>query len=138
MTVVVDGQCASSCANYIFTAGAQKVIRSGWVGFHGNLSAGMTVGQSYNRNSLKKEGLTEYEIEQNIINGQKGAIQEAAFLNELGVKQDLFDKSWLGGNGPTKSYEFLCPTPAAMERYGIMNVTGNQDLSATPQSLLEE
>ncbi|MBC7691949.1 MAG: hypothetical protein H7222_09275 [Methylotenera sp.] len=37
--LIVDGFCASSCANYAFTSGATKFIKKGWVGYHGNLSA---------------------------------------------------------------------------------------------------
>jgi hypothetical protein len=37
--VIVDGICLSSCANYLFTAGRQKMIRNGVVGFHGNTGA---------------------------------------------------------------------------------------------------
>lgn len=39
MTVIVDGFCASSCANYLFTVGFKKEIRKGWIGYHGNMTA---------------------------------------------------------------------------------------------------
>jgi hypothetical protein len=39
LDVVVDGVCASSCANYIFCAAKTKTIKHGFVGFHGNITA---------------------------------------------------------------------------------------------------
>ena len=36
VTVIVDGYCLSSCANYIFAAAERKEIPHGIVGFHGN------------------------------------------------------------------------------------------------------
>jgi hypothetical protein len=37
LDVVVDGLCASSCANYLFTAGRHKTVLPGsYVGFHGD------------------------------------------------------------------------------------------------------
>jgi hypothetical protein len=35
LDVVVTGRCASSCANYLFAAGARRTIRDGVVAFHG-------------------------------------------------------------------------------------------------------
>ncbi len=37
--VTVTGYCMSSCANYLFTAGRQREIRNGIVGYHGNVKA---------------------------------------------------------------------------------------------------
>lgn len=42
--VIVDQYCLSSCANYLFTAGQNKEIRNGIVGFHGNTIAASHTG----------------------------------------------------------------------------------------------
>lgn len=37
--IEVQGICVSSCANYIFTAGRNKILNKGIVGYHGNITA---------------------------------------------------------------------------------------------------
>jgi hypothetical protein len=55
LTVIVDGFCASSCANYLFTVGVKKEIHKGWVGFHGNMTAMLATDWDKNSKRMREE-----------------------------------------------------------------------------------
>lgn len=128
--VVVDGICLSSCANYLFTAGRQKTIREGVVGFHGNTRA-----------SVGREGIDAYienlpsELNQSAREAYRAELAltlswERVFFADLGIDQALFERTQQAdkGMGDGKTYAFLLPTPATFKRYGIHHVKGEQSL----------
>jgi hypothetical protein len=132
MTMVVDGICASSCANYLFTAGLNKEIRRGWVGFHGNITALM--GQSWDEaaRKLKEEGgLSDQQISELHARFMASAEIEQKYLEKAGVHQALFERTQKPDKGMDDgvTYHFLLPGPETFERYGIRNVVGRHDLS---------
>lgn len=132
MTVIVDGFCASSCANYLFTAGKNKEIRRGWVGYHGNMTAALSQDWDENAKKMKEDyKLTEeqvFEIHHRLLESAK---IEQNYLREIGVSQELFDRTQMRdkGMGDGIDYTFLVPKLETSERYGIKNVLGKQDLT---------
>lgn len=127
--VVVDGVCLSSCANYLFTAGRNKTIRNGVVGFHGNVRALTAQGgsQAATQNLLRTMGRAERaayraELEQTVA-------WERRFFADLGIDQALFERTQRPDKGKDgETYAFLLPTPATFRRYGVRNVKGVQSL----------
>lgn len=147
LTVIVDGVAGSSAANYLFTAGRQKVIRNGFVGFHGNTQA---VASKKNADeellaSISTSGVTfTKEQVDAIINDAKATtaktIQlEKQFFADLGISQKLFDITQQDGKGLPEylkmNFEFLLPSVRTMEYFGIRNVSGHQDIETAEQMM---
>jgi len=140
ITVIVDGVAGSSAANYLFTAGKRKVIRNGFVGFHGNATAynAQTDGEREMALAAKKAGLPEEAIVKMLEDFRKQNRETAAlekeFFKKLGISQRLFDVTQEDGKGlpsaMNMSFEFLLPSVYTMEKFGIRNVVGRQDIGA--------
>ncbi|MBI2608143.1 MAG: hypothetical protein HYW47_00905 [Deltaproteobacteria bacterium] len=129
--VIVDGICASSCANYIFIAAQNKNIRSGIVGYHGNITAFLKFDWEKTAKELKEEqGMNDEQVELFRQQLEQSSRLEQDFLVDVGVSQDLFDRSQQSdkGKGDGENYALFLPSPESFEKYGIANVTGNQDL----------
>lgn len=137
--VTVIGKCLSSCANYIFVAGRERELREGIVGFHGNVKAcfsGPKLQPALDdiRAQLRQEDppLSEDEIksvlDRFIAENEKQISDEAKLLTEIGISQELFDRSCEAdkGMGDGKEYSFLLPKPATFLRYGFLNIIGDQ------------
>ena len=105
--VAVDTLCFSSCANYIFTAGQNKIIREGGiVGWHGSAQQEMVIAESTGKSLdevfrelavdfLKENGEanpSESKIEEEIKLIQEMTAQDTAreqeFLEKIGVPVD--------------------------------------------------
>lgn len=84
--------CMSSCANYVFTAGARKIVGSAaTVAFHGGLSSmEFTVGGS---DKDAYAAMTQQQQAAYMANFRKGLepmiAREAAFFKSIGVRQDI-------------------------------------------------
>ncbi|PIU01146.1 MAG: hypothetical protein COT74_01170 [Bdellovibrionales bacterium CG10_big_fil_rev_8_21_14_0_10_45_34] len=132
LNIVVDGICASSCANYLFPVGYNKEIRRGWVGFHGNVTAFLAIDWQKVVVKLKEDkNLTDEQIaefHQRLLASSK--LEEELFA-ELGVSQTLFDRTQTPDKGMHNdvAYSFLVPKPETFIRYGIQRVKGSQDLT---------
>lgn len=147
LTVIVDGIAGSSAANYLFVAGTKKVIRNGFVGFHGNARAYAVRGGRDQRAdimaSIKKNDiqLSKEQIDTlvNEANAESAkTIQlEKQFFKSLGISQELFDLTQQEGKGLPEhlnmDFEFLLPSNRTMERFGIGNVSGRQDVEVAEQ-----
>lgn len=137
--VIVVGECLSSCANYLFTAGHQREIRGGIVGYHGNVQACFgspeqrEQGRRHLEESARRHGLTEEEIrrsqEMNERRIERELADEARLLAVMGVSQGLFDRSCTAdkGAGDGRRYAFLLPKRTTFERYGLWGIVGEQD-----------
>jgi hypothetical protein len=129
--ISVEGRCISSCANYLFTAAAKKVLNKGVVGFHGNTKACFT-GKKWEERAKKflNAGLTQDQVDEVYQDIQETIKVEEQFLAMVGVSQEIFDITCTDEKGMSdgKSYSVLLPLPATFERFGIFNVTGTQDL----------
>lgn len=127
--VEVQGICMSSCANYIFTAGRNKILNRGIVGYHGNMTALVnSIGKEGLINQMKQNGLSEQQAT-DFYNYYINEVlpHEKAFFSGLGISQDLFDRTQRDDKGMGFGvYSALLPKHATFEKYGIHNVTGEQ------------
>lgn len=84
--------CLSSCANYVFTAGAHKIVSSNaMIGFHGGLSSKeFTIGGSkkeeYDAMNATRKAAFQAELRRE---QQPRLDRETAFFNLIGVRQAL-------------------------------------------------
>ncbi len=123
LAVVVQGMCASSCANYLFLAGHAKKIDHGIVGFHGNWKA-MVATDKFKKEAQSIAPEQRYDIL--AYHGQK-VRQESDFFSKAGVDQSLFDKTQKENDDGL--YDIYVPGPNIFEKYGIHDVIGAQDMS---------
>jgi hypothetical protein len=139
LTVVVEGIAMSSAANYIFLAGKKKIIKTGAIGFHGNAQA---TNKKTNFDSLKKELQSKYKITDEYFNQIKNQTLETEelekkFYNEIGISQKFFDMTQEDGKGLESKlnfdFDFLIPSTATMEKFGIKNVEGKSDINFAEQ-----
>jgi hypothetical protein len=124
LTVVVDEYCVSSCANYLFTAGARRVIAEGGVVvWHGNDSqkdgrefaqCGRTV-SSLDGSSWLPAEISEMASDADAI-AQRVA-DDLAFFKEIGVN----DYIARAGQEPV-FYGNFTMTVSDMAKFGLVNV----------------
>ena len=140
--VIVDGVAVSSGANYLFTAGKRKTICRGFVGFHGNANAALknkkTLEESLRtfRSEAAKSGMDQEQIEESVK--ENLAVMDATikmekeFFAKLGISQELFDITQEEAKGLSQkmnlNFDFLLPSIRTMEKFGIRNVEGKQDV----------
>ncbi|HWR58808.1 MAG TPA: ATP-dependent Clp protease proteolytic subunit [Thermodesulfovibrionales bacterium] len=135
--VIVDGMAASSGANYLFTAGKRKTICRGFVGFHGNNAAlDRKALEESIRSASAKIGTSREQIEEAVR--ENLAVMEATkklekeFFAKLGISQELFDMTQEDAKGLSQkmnlNFDFLLPSIRTMEKFGIRNVEGRQDI----------
>lgn len=131
LTVVVDGVCTSSCANYLFVAGHRRELRRGMVGFHGNVKACFTGPEKHRAElaQMRKYAIPEAKIRRLMALEKTELADEARLLKTMGVDQALFERTCTmdKGMGDGKFYDFLLPTHATFEKYGLHGVIGDQD-----------
>ena len=136
--VIVDGVAGSSAANYLFIAGRRKTICRGFVGFHGNAGAGSdkkALEESI-RSGAAGTGASPEQIEKTIketsATVEATKEMEKAFFGTLGISQKLFDLTQMDAKGLAPelnlNFEFLLPSLRTMEKFGITNVEGRQDI----------
>lgn len=92
LTVKVMEFCLSSCANYVFTAGARKIVSSNaMIGFHGGLSSNeFSIGGSRKAafDAMTAAEKSAYQAE--LKRGQQPQLErEIAFFRSIGVRQEL-------------------------------------------------
>lgn len=136
--IIVDGVAASSAANYLFAAGKRKTICRGFVGFHGNAGAVKDIKALAKsiRVSAAKAGASSEQIAQTLKETIKTTHEtvkmEKEFFAKLNISQKLFDVTQTDTKGlPPElnlKFEFLLPSVKTMEKFGIRNVEGRQDV----------
>ena len=136
--VIVDGMAGSSAANYLFTAGKSKIICRGFVGFHGN--AGAVKDKKALARSIRalaaKAGASREQIAKTLQEAMKVKDKtiklEKEYFTKLGISQKLFDVTQKESKGLAPElnlkFEFLLPSAKTMEKFGIRNVEGRQDV----------
>ena len=92
LNVKVMEFCLSSCANYVFTAGARKIVSSNaMIGFHGGLSSKeFSIGGSQKAayEAMTATGKAAFKAE--LKRGQQLQLdRESAFFKTIGVRQEL-------------------------------------------------
>lgn len=136
--VIVDGVAASSAANYLFAAGRRKKICRGFVGFHGNAGAGSDKKalEETIRSAAARTGMDQDQIEKAIKEAMavedETKKMEKEFFTKLGISQKLFDVTQMDAKGLLQelnlNFEFLLPSLKTMEKFGLRNVEGKQDI----------
>jgi len=84
--------CLSSCANYVFTAGAHKIVSSNaMIGFHGGLSSKeFSIGGSKKAEYDAMTATQQAAFHAKLRREQQSSLdRETAFFNKIGVRQDL-------------------------------------------------
>jgi hypothetical protein len=137
--VIVDGVAGSSAANYLFNAGKSKTICRGFVGFHGNAGAvkedRKALARSFRAFSAKA-GASREQIAKTLQEFMKVKDEtvklEKEFFTKLGISQKLFAVTQKESKGLAPElnlkFEFLLPSVKTMEKFGIRNVEGRQDV----------
>ncbi len=109
LDVEIEGKCFSSCANYVFPAGARKVIRDGaFVGWHGSETQYEILALSDPRRSAAE--LERQELQRALLQANNMSVSspeframlgeqlkrmevsrqdEAAFFNEIGIDREF-------------------------------------------------
>lgn len=92
LNVKVMEFCLSSCANYVFTAGARKIVSSNaMIGFHGGLSSReFSIGGSRKREyeAMNATGKAAFQAELR-RERQPQLDRETAFFNTIGVRHEI-------------------------------------------------
>lgn len=154
--VIVVGECLSSCANYLFVAGHQREIRSGVVGYHGNVKAcfggppdpaAEEADEADFERWMRERGESEETIRRSLEQSRADRpfrrqrleaqiADEARLLAIMGVSQALFDRSCTDHKGSTdgREYDFYAPRRASFERYGLWGIVGEQDAAVIAAS----
>lgn len=92
LNVKVMEFCLSSCANYVFTAGAKKIVsNNAMIGFHGGLSSqefsiGGSRKEEYDAMDATRKAAFQAELRRE---RQPQLDRETAFFNSIGVRQEI-------------------------------------------------
>lgn len=115
MDVEVQMLCASSCANYIFPAGARKLISPGAiVGWHGNVTHLAYLDRM-------DPGRSSEQVREHI---RHLAAREAAFFRRIGVDGYV---CWFGKLAPYNVRGTYALSVNDMQAFGIANVIASKD-----------
>jgi hypothetical protein len=127
--VVVEHQCLSSCANYVFPSGRHKTIRRhAVVAWHGNYhhlqATGLWLDDIESRMARTGEDreTARVKVKQQM---QDLVIRERDFFREIGVDQRL---CWVGKMPPYSSPDYFTMSANDMLYYGVHSVTIEGDL----------
>ena len=122
LDVEVVGNCFSSCANYLFPAGAHKTISGlGVVGWHGNMNHLLYLHAS-GQKRLSDHERTDVE--------RQAALEKAFFAS---IQVDEF-VCWFGKIAPYKVRNLYFLDAEDMARFGIQDVTVRRGYSLTDLS----
>jgi hypothetical protein len=121
--VVVEGHCLSSCANYVFPAGARKVIRPGAVvAWHGSyrhlVETGLWRGDVDHRMEAHGED-RDTARRRARAEAERLAALEDAFFAEIGVDPRL---CWFAKVAPYHVPDYYTLSVADMARFGVTGV----------------
>jgi hypothetical protein len=133
--VIVEGYCLSSCANYVFPAGRQKIIRPGAVvGWHGNYHhlAATGLWRDDVRRRMRRDGEDEATATR-IVRKQvdKLVALEKRFFALIGVNEFV---CWVGKMPPYNIPAYYFMSVQDMAHFGIRSVTAPADYVATDMS----
>lgn len=123
LVVVVKGYCASSCANYVFTAGKSRII-DGVVAWHGSLEqkdfrelhlCGRTYSSLF---GTRMPQWSEAEREEALASWNKYRARQAAFFDSIGVDEYITR----AGQEPNFLRGDFTYDVATMEAFGLRNI----------------
>lgn len=135
LDVVVEDICLSSCANYVFTAGVNKLIRPGAVvAWHGNyhhlLNTGLWQDEIVTRMTRYQESRQQaYAFVAKQVNQ---LVQlEKQFFNRIGVDESL---CWIAKMPPYNVSQYYFLSVADMARFGVRQVQAADNYPASDVS----
>lgn len=122
--VVVEHQCLSSCANYVFPAGRRKIIgRNAVVAWHGNYhhlqATGLWVDDIESR--MARTGEDRDSARARVERQMQDLVRrEREFFRAIGVDQRL---CWVGKMPPYSAPDYFTMSADDMLRFGVRSVT---------------
>jgi len=135
LTLEVHDYCFSSCANYVFTAAAKKIIRpNAVVAWHGNyhhlLDTGLWRDDVPPR--MQRTGESRAIARQKVLAQVQDLVKrEKAFFKTIGVDQYL---NWIGKMPPYSARNYYFLSPVDMARFGVRQVEAPKDYPNTDTS----
>lgn len=135
LTLEIKDKCFSACANYVFTAAARKIIRSGAVvAWHGNYHHLFHTGLWRDDIPIRMQrtGENESTAEQKVLEQVRHLVKlEKKFFAKINVDQYL---CWIGKMPPysARNYYFLSTTD--MVRFGVRHVEAPAEYPKTDTS----
>jgi hypothetical protein len=123
LDVEVADVCLSSCANYVFTAGARKILRPGAVvGWHGSYTHLLETGQwtddvAYRIRAYGEDGPTARLNARRMV--ERLVRMERAFFDEIGVDGYI---CWVGKMPPYDAPDYYTLSVPDMARFGVTGV----------------
>jgi hypothetical protein len=122
--VVVDGNCFSSCANYIFPAGNVKyIVGDGILGWHGTIEHRLYQ-HAHGLRGVEKSILASFE---------KTAAKERQFYADLGLNGYI---AWFGKLAPYKAHNMYFLSKEDMEYFGLKSLHVRDNYLASDLSRL--
>ncbi len=117
LDVVVDGACASTCANYFFAVAKTKTILPGaWVGWHGGQTT-MLMSVPF---KLDQTGVPSFLHGMFTSQFEPWAKREQALYAQAGLPLDLLTYSYY--HAVLTDSDFWSPSPQTYAAFGITNV----------------
>ena len=135
LTLEVRDYCFSSCANYVFTAAARKIIRTGAVvAWHGNyhhlLRTGLWRDDVPSR--MQRTGESRAVASQRVLELVQDLVKrEKKFFATISVDQYL---TWVGKMPPYSARNYYFLAPGDMARFGVRQVQAPKDYPNTDTS----
>lgn len=118
--IVVNGICASSCANYFFIASKRKkVAQESLLLFHGGITP-MIENKGQMVEQMTSAGFPPEQIGSYLKSWQEGAEKERALYKKAGVDMALLEYSHRVTNG---AYDFWAPPLATLKKLGVKDIT---------------
>lgn len=127
LEIIVDGMCMSSCANYLFLAGAKKYLSAsdgaegtrGVVCYHGTSKTSVTDRWESKVIELRNRGISPEQIEAYRKKSVIQAQEEGEFFESIGVDGDTLHTRSPG-------YKWVCPSASGFRSMGV-SVEGEMD-----------
>ncbi len=121
LDIIVEGICASSCADYFFIAAHEKTVLPGsLVMWHGGLISTLRHESREMRDYMRRAGMEPEQIEGQLQTWREGAAREGALYQKAGVDMALLDYSTVATE---RTYDFWAPPPDTLKRLGVGNIT---------------
>lgn len=127
--VKVVEYCLSSCANYVFTAGKEKIVSNfAMIGFHGGASSTRFNMQAVqeSQKGMSAEEIARFKQAFQELRGKYIRLEED-FYRQIGVRQDI---TTIGQSGEYEARYSGRPevvgwyyTPGALGKLGVANIT---------------
>lgn len=132
LSVIVDGYCISSCANYFVTAASSVYLLNGLIGYHGNITSCVSIYGGVEKFILKDEP------NQNSVNSAELNVTKKQILNTIEREKAFYDAIGLPplylsrsckpdkGVGDGVAYDFISPPIDELKQHHVNVIGGVQ------------